>query len=314
MATAPFPVDPVLTGIALAYRNEGYIADQVMPRVNPILGKEEFTYTRMTLAEGFTIPNTLVGRKSNPTEVEFTGTRVTGRTQDYGLDDVIPSNDMANAANGYDPRAFAVEGLADLIDQDREQRVANTVFANATYPAANRVTLSGTAQWSDQTNSNPLNAILAALDIPVLRPNIAVFGQATWTQLRQHPRIVTAIFGQTANAGAVSRQQVAELLELDEIIVGKSFTNSARRGQAPVLQRLWGKHAAFLRRDLLATSAEESNRITFGVTFQFGQRFAGAMEEPKIGLRGSTRVRVGESLSETVVANDVAYYFENAVA
>lgn len=313
MATAPFPVDPVLTGIALAYRNEEYIADQVMPRVNPILEKEEFTYMRMTLAEGYTIPNTLVGRKSNPTEVEFTGTRLTGRTQDYGLDDVIPSNDTANAPNGYDPQSFATEALADLIAQDREQRVANTVFANATYPAANRVTLSGTSQWSDRTNSDPLNAILTALDIPVLRPNIAVFGQATWTQLRQHPRIVTAIFGQTANAGAVSRQQVAELLELDEIIVGKSFTNSARRGQAPTLQRLWGKHAAFLRRDRLANGVD-ANRITFGVTFQFGQRFAGSMPEPKIGLRGSTRVRVGESLSETIIANDVAYYFENAVA
>ncbi|MCA3266636.1 MAG: capsid protein, partial [Azospirillum sp.] len=222
MATAPFPVDPVLTGIALAYKNEEYIADQVMPRVEPILAKEELTYTRMTLAEGYSIPNTLVGRKSNPTEVEFSGARLTGRTQDYGLDDLIPSGDVANASGALDPRGFAVQSLADLIAQDREQRVANIVFANATYPAANRVTLSGTSQWSDRVNSDPLNAILTALDVPVLRPNIGVLGQATWTQLRQHPRIVTAIFGQTANAGAVSRQQVAELLELDEIIVGKS--------------------------------------------------------------------------------------------
>jgi hypothetical protein len=313
MATAPFPVDPVLTGIALAYRNPAYIADQVMPRVNPVLEKEEFTYMRMTLAEGYTVPNTLVGRKSNPSEIEFTGARLTGRTQDFGLDDVIPSNDMANAPAGYDPRAFAVEGLADLIAQDREQRVANLVFASATYPAANRVTLSGTSQWSDRVNSDPLNAILSALDVPILRPNVMVLGQQTWTQLRQHPRIVNAIAGAAPNAGSASREQVANLLELDEIIVGASFTNSARRGQTPTFQRLWGKHAALLRRDTLSNGMQ-ANRVTFGVTFQFGQRFAGAMEEPKTGLRGATRVRVGESVSETVIANDVAYYFENAVA
>lgn len=34
---APFPVDPVLTGITLAHHNRRFIADQVMPRINPPL-------------------------------------------------------------------------------------------------------------------------------------------------------------------------------------------------------------------------------------------------------------------------------------
>lgn len=33
-----------------------------------------------------------------------------------------------------------------------------------------------------------------------------------------------------------------------------------------------------------------------------------------MGLRGSTRVRVGESVAEVIAANDAGYFFENAVA
>jgi hypothetical protein len=32
------------------------------------------------------------------------------------------------------------------------------------------------------------------------------------------------------------------------------------------------------------------------------------------GLAGGTKVRVGESVQEVITANDVGYFFENAVA
>ena len=38
------------------------------------------------------------------------------------------------------------------------------------------------------------------------------------------------------------------------------------------------------------------------------------MDEPKMGLRGSVRVRVGESVKEVIAAAASGYYFENAVA
>jgi hypothetical protein len=38
------------------------------------------------------------------------------------------------------------------------------------------------------------------------------------------------------------------------------------------------------------------------------------MPEPKLGLRGGVRVRVGESVKELVIAKDLGYFFENAIA
>lgn len=311
MATAPFPVDPVLTGITLAYKNRRYIADDVLPRLEPPLEKEEFQYMRMTAAEGFTIPDTKVGRKSLPNEIEFSGARLTDRTLDYGLDDLIPFNDMQNAPQGYDPRMFAAESLTDLILLDREKRVADSVFAAATYPTANKTTLSGSSQWSDIT-SNPIDAIMVALDVPLIRPTIGVFGRATFTKLAVHPNVVKATQPFAPDRGVARRQDIAELLELEEILIGESFVNTAKVGQTATYARVWGRHAAFLFRDRLARG--DSGRITFGMTFQFGTRVAGDLEEPKSGLRGATRVRVGESVREVITASDVGYFFENAVA
>lgn len=325
MAQAPFVIQPALTAIAMTYRNAKMIADQVLPRV-PV-ASSTFKYSKFTLADGFTIPDTRVGRKSKPGEIDWSATEVSASVVDYGLDDTIPAMDLANAqaaAKFYgnrviDPEKRSTVLLSDLVALDRESRVANGangVFVLANYPSANRTTLSGTGQWSDYTNSNPITAIMNALDIPIVRPNVLVLGQAVWTVLRQHPKVTAAVFplGGNATGGATVAQQqaLAALLEIDEVIVGASWSNTAKPGQTASVSRLWGKHAALIYR---APRVDGTDQVTFGFTAQWGDRIAGTVEnDPNIGLRGGTRVRVGESVQEVISANDAAYFFQNAVA
>jgi hypothetical protein len=309
----PNTPDPALTGIAMAYTNEAMVADEVLPRLLP-LGKQEFKWNLWDLGNRFTIPDTKIARKAEATEVEFASTEQTDSTLDYGLDDAVPIEDIDNAPPGVDPEGNAVENLTDLVMLDREQRVANTVFALATYPAANRKTITGTDQWNDKTNSDPINEIGVALDVPIMRPNIGVIGRVAWTQLRSHPKIlqaVNAIGGDTA--GMATRAAVAELLELEELIVGAAWVNTAKPGQTPTVARLWGKHMALLHRNRLVTTPG-ANRITFGFTAQYRTRVAWRREAPKRGLYGSIEVRSGESVKEVIAANDVAYFLQNVVA
>lgn len=312
--TAPFVVDPELQGITIAYRNTDLIADLVLPRV-PVSTKE-FEYTVYPTEERFTIPETLVGRKGIPNEVEFGGTRTAAAVRDYGLDDFIPNDDITQAAAGinggvFNPFGHAVEGTTDLILLDREKRASDLIFTAATYPSGRKSTLSSTGQWSDYTNSNPQSAILTALDAPLMRPNVMAIGQAAWTILRQHPKLVKAVNGNAGDAGAITRQQLAELLELEEVLIGQSFLNTAKPGQTAALSRVWGKHAAFIYRN---KQANTQRGVTFGITAQFGPRIAGQMPEPKRGLRGGVTVRVGESVKELVCSAESAYFFENCVA
>lgn len=309
-AVRPFPVNPQLTAISIAYRNPDLvlIADEVLPRTPTAA---EFKYLKFDLAQGFTVPDTKVGRKSLPNEVNFSGTETNDKVADYGLDDLVPNEDILADNQGVDPLGIAVAYLTNLVNLSREQRAAALVFNNSSYAAANRVTLSGTSQWSDTVNSDPVAAIGDALDIPVMRPNIATFGQVTWTKLRRHPKLVQAIKGTAQGSGMVSRQEFMEFFELQQVFVGAGFANSAKPGQAVSLARVWGKHASFVYRD---RAAGPQAGITFGFTAQFGSKISGSIDEPAIGLNGCQRVRVGEQVKEVVTATDLGYYFENAVA
>lgn len=318
MATTAFPVNPTLTAIAMVYANPAIalVADEVMPRTPTA---KKFVWSSYDVAQGYTVPQTLVGRKSVPAEVDFTGALVNDEVLDYGLDDIVPNdeveafNSMIKPASGgpIDPLSISAMLTTKLIQLDREVRVAGRVFNAANFPAGNQATLAGVTQWSDFANSNPLDAILAALDIPLYRPNVAVFGQATFTKLRQHPRIVQAVFGTAQTGGVVTRDQLAQVLEIGRVVVGAGFVNTARKGQPVNNQRVWGKHAAFLYIDAEAAMAQQP---CWGFTAQWGSKVAGEINEPTKGVRGSQRVRVAESVKEVVSAPALGYYFQNAVA
>lgn len=309
MALAPFPIDPQRTAIAIAYRNPAYIADEVLPRVT--VATQEFKYLEYPLAESFTVPDTLVGRKGRPNEVDLTATEATSNTEDYGLDDPIPQADIDNAPRNYDPVGRAVEQLSDYIALDREVRVAGKVFAAGSYPAGNKIQLSGTSQFSDFTNSDPVGVIMAGLDACLVRPNVAVLGQAVYSKLAQHPKIVKAVLGNAGDSGIATRQAIARLFELEDVLVGQSRLNTAKKGQAATLARVWGKHIALIHRNRLA---DTRGGLTFGFTAQWGGRIAGTQPDGNIGLRGGVRVRVGESVKELIVAGMAGYLIEDAVA
>lgn len=307
----PFPVDAKLTNVAVGYRNIDLIADQVAPRAG--VNAETFKWWEYPVEQGFSVPDTAVGRTSKPNEVEFDATERSASTTDWGLDQPIPQSDLdAAAAMGKDIRPEKVQKLTDLILLDREVRVAALVFNAANYPAGNKIQLvSADDKWDDYTDSDPLDDILTGLDACLVRPNIGVFGHTTWSKLRRHPKLVKAVTGNDTGEGVLTRRAVAELLELQEIYVGQSRLNSAKKGQAMSLARVWGGHAAFIYRN--PTFSFENKDLTFCATAQWGQRVAGSMPDSNIGLRGGEVVRSGESLKELVIAGRAGYFIEDAV-
>lgn len=310
MSNAPFPIDPVLTGIAIAYRNPELIADFVLPRFQPVLTKKEFKYYVFSKAEQFTVPNTAVGRRGVPSEVEFSATELTGATLDYGLDDPIPQDDIDQQPDGWDIEGDATASLTDLIALDRERRASALVFTAGTYPSGSKTQLTDGGQFNDAASS-PIDVIQTGLDTPLLRPNTMVIGQAAWTKLSMHPKVLKAVHGNDGDSGIARREQIKELFELKDIFVGRGFVNTAKKGQTASYARVWGKHCALLHLDPMARG--DARRATFGGTFQYNERIAGSIPDSKIGLRGGQRVRVGESVVEKVLASDLGYFIEDAV-
>lgn len=310
MADGPFPINPTLTGIAILYQNRDHIADRVLPRTQPI-DTEVFTYWSFDLANGITVPDTLVGRRSKVNEVEFAASEKTGKTADYGLELPIPVVDQRNSPPSIDVLEAGTNFLAGLVDLDREQRASRKVFDPASYPAGNVETLTGDFQWSDP-DSNPIAAIRAAMDKMLVRPNLLTLGGLVWGAISVHPKVVSAMNSSGSTNGVASKRTLADMLELDDIVVGRSFGNSAKFGQPVVRYDLWGKHASLTY--TVANPTLGLQQPTFGMTVPFGTRVVTDRFDPDIGLRGGTRLRNGEGLWEGVLAPECGYFFQNAVA
>lgn len=319
----PFNVDPALTAISIGYKNPAstYIADEALPRL-PVTA-ENFKWTEYPIAEAFNVPDSRVGRKGQVQRLEFGGAERSSMVEDFGFDSPIPNSDIiaakaARAQNrlAFDPEEHAAMMITDTLQNCREVRVAGIVHNPNSYAVGRKRTLVGTAQFSDYANSDPIGVIKSGMDSTlVMRPNTAIMGRDVWSKISSHPDIVNAVKGNVTSSGIVTIEQFTELLRgegIQKVLVGDAWFNTAKPGQPVALQRAWGKHLALININPIARP--EGGGVTFGFTAEYGNRISGRIEDPDIGLQGGQRIRVGERVKELVVAQDVGYFIQNAVA
>lgn len=302
---APFTPSAELTAISIAYRNTKMISDLVLPRT-PV-GKRDFKYLVFPKDEMFTIPNTRVGRTGSVNKTSFTSTETPASVEDFGLEDPIPNDDIDNAPENYDPKGHSAMMLTDLIELDREKRVADLVFGAGTYGTNNKLALTGTDVFSDPA-SDPIAIIMDSLDSMIMRANVMTIGRVGFSALARNPKILKAINKSSGDSGVATRQQIADLFELEEILVGESFFNANKKGQNASIERVWGPHLSLSYRNKLANTM---GGITFGLTAEYGTRVGMERENGDIGLRGGIDVRVGESLKELICAADCGFLIQN---
>lgn len=314
----PFPVNPALTAIAIGYRNDrlSFVADRFLPRV-PV-GGERFSWTYHPVAQAFTVPDTRVPRTGRVGQLEFSGEQRDASVEDYGLDSPIPQTDIIEARRmrdeglgTHDPEGMAVELLTDVILIDRELRVAAIAQNPNTYAASRRVALSGTSKFSDYANSDPIAVIKAAIaGTFIFRPNTMTTSAPVLDVLSSHPHIVNAVRGNVTGRGIVSREEIAKLFNLKEVLVGESYVNSARVGQPENIVPVWGNHISFT---YVNPQARPESGLTFGLTATYGTRISGSIEDKDVGLLGGRRVRVGERVRELITAPDVGFFLQNVI-
>ncbi|MDE1464794.1 hypothetical protein [Spartinivicinus poritis] len=302
----PFKIEPQRLALTIAYQNKKLIADQVLPRT-PV-GSEIFKYSVFAPEQFLTVPELEVSRRGVVNEVEFTGDETESSTKDYGLETSVPESDVEEAPEHYDPIDIAVESTTDLVLLGREKRVADIVFD----PANHGITRKLKKEEAFNNADAPMqDYLMALLDEPLIRPNKMVLGRAQWTAIRKNKALVKARNANSGDSGMISRQELADLLEIDEVIIGEAFLNIAVKGQKLVLKKIWSDHCAFLHIDQLATS--QNNRITYGFTAQRKQRSYREWFDENIGVDGGTRVRVYEKLRELIVAKDCGILLQDVL-
>lgn len=308
-------IQQALNDISIKYTNAETIWRDVMPVKK--VDKRSDKYYIYDKANAFQQFDDTLAPNAIPNEAQWKLSSDNYSVVDHGLSSWIPLETVENADDPLDPAGEEVENLSEALENRQEVRVANKVFSAASYPTGNKVTLSGTSQWSDYTNSDPLATIEDAIDSLIVTPNVLVLGTDTWRVMRRHPKVAAKIFPLGGNASVAGSSatllQFQEYLSdfgIEKVLVGRRRVNTANPGQTPTFARAWGKHAALLK----VAPNPGIKTLTFGLTFVESDRTVYQEVDRKRGVKGSLFTKVSWNSDEKIIASDVGYFFENAVA
>jgi hypothetical protein len=316
-----FTQNAVLSGSAEAYTNDRYVADLVLP-YKPVKA-ELFKCDYYPVPQHLIAPDNRVGRLDPPPRLDFQAAQREFSTEDHAYDAAVPvwdteRADQQRAGNQMtiDPKKLFVAGLAEAQLLRREMRVARMVQTLTNYMPNLRQVLAASSQWDNPT-SRPKDQIFAALDSMLRRANQMVLSRVAWTALRSHPQIVEAVLGTSAREGVASQQQVAELFELKEVVVGDAFAASSEIQDpdrpSETISRLWGNHCSLIYQNPNAQAIAGSNQFTYGYTARVGGRRVMEWFSEDIGARGADMMRVLDVEKELITASFCGYLFRDCV-
>lgn len=297
------------TGLVVAYKNEELIADQVMP-VQELEGKElTFKYFERTKGDAFTVPDTRVGRMSEPNMIHLSGVDKSDIVEPHGLEDPIPFEDINQIQNKERFVNTHFQYLINLVLLGREKRVADIVQNTSNYGDGLSHTYDAN-QGMGASGFNIVDTILEWLDKPLARPNKIGMNYTVYTKLRTDPNVIKAIFHNDSGSGIATKQQLCDLFEVKNIIVGAARVNTTKNAKNLNLERCWGNHIWAHYEEKLSTLTEG---LAWGMTAQVGPRYADIIEDKKMGLQGGEILKAGFYQKEVVLGKDAGFLLKNVI-
>lgn len=308
--------DPLLTDVSVRYSNEqdNLVAEKVFP-VLPVAKRSGvfFTYNK----ENLRVNDDLRSPNARANQVEFNLTKTPyGPLLEHSLEEPIDWDTRNHTDAPADLNVDATLNVTEKVMLQKEITLA-TMMSDTSQVTQN-VTLSGTSQWSDYTNSNPFGNVQTAhstiLKNGLKKANTFVCSQLVWDQLVNHTAIIQRI--QYSMPGFTTEQIVARAFNVDNVIVARGVYNSAVEGQSDSLGYIWGKHAWLMyiapTPGIRTVSGGYHLTITQnGATNEGTYKGIDRWSEP---WRKTDVVRYTDYYTPFIVAPEAIYLFKNAVA
>lgn len=303
-------VDKLLTNISNKIVPEGFICEQILPLVNVMqssgkLGKYGNNHLR--------IETSLTGGKNKYKQVDTRNySTQTYFVEKHGLKDIITEEDYANVEQPFDAETDTTDELTGYLYLEKEKGLADTL--GDTGIITNNVTLSGTGQLNDFTNSTPLTVFATArsavYNATGKAPDTAIMSWDVWNVIRYHPELVRSLGFADSRPGGLTEQDLAKALDVKRVLIGSAVYNAAKEGQADNIQSVWGKNIIFA----VAPTSASKRQVSLGYRFQqFGaprRVFKNDAVEPPM----AKLVQVDDSYDMLISTAEAAYLIKNAIA
>lgn len=304
-------VDSVLTDLSIKYLNEEMIWPGIMPVIK--VGKRSDKFDKYTKEDSYRLSDDKIGPKSMPNEIDWGVSTDNYSVKDHALGDWLPQETIDNSDTPLQPEMDTNDFLNMQLDIAQEKRVSDVIFAAASYPTGNKVQLAGTSQWGGSADA-PISDIMTAIETCFMRANILVFGVDTWLKFRQLPEILDAVKATTryqgSPGGLATASEVAALFEVEQVLIGRGRYITSKLGQTATYARLWGKHCSALH----VVKSPGIKSIAFGATFAEMLKQTQRDFDPKRGVKGAHYIKVAWNSDEKVIASDLGYFIQDAVA
>ncbi|GBL46228.1 hypothetical protein SFMTTN_2041 [Sulfuriferula multivorans] len=258
-------IDPILTTAAQGYKNSEMVGMNLFPSVavgqrgGKILSfrKEDFRLYATGRVPG-----------ANTKRVQFGHDSGSYALESHSLEGMVPYELMEEAAAvpGINLGIGAVNKVQNIIALRLEKSQADLATTAANYAAANKITLAGTAQWSDFATgvSDPAADMETAKDaVRALigkRPNTVVMGASVFAKLRNHPKVIDRI--KYTGRDTATPELLAQMFGVARVVVGDAIYENDAGAMADV----WGKSVVIAYTDI--GGINDMGLPTFGYTYR----------------------------------------------
>lgn len=260
-------VDPLLSDVSVSIKNENYVSDIIFPEV--LVKKRTGIYFEYDKSK-FKVEDDLRSPGTRANRVEYALTqKAYGPLQDHSLESSIPDEDRDEADEPLELETDAVENITERLLLSKEadaQTLLSTAGTGYTNDANGRTILSGTAQWSDYVNSDPISNVRTGMDkvkSQILKtPNTLLMGYEVFSKLQDHPDIIDRI--KYSQLGVVTSELMSKVFNVARVVVADAAQNTAAENQTAAMSYLWGKHAWIL----YITPKPGKRTVSYGYTLR----------------------------------------------
>lgn len=156
-------------------------------------------------------------------------------------------------ANYFDAESIAAQRAMDKVLRYIEGKVASTVIDATAF--ASQITSAATA-WSSSTSATPVDNVRTATETFRSRcgmlPNLLVMSWGIFRSCQESDQIKDEInsagAGDASKARDITTAMLAQVFDVDRVVVADGLKNTANRGQSASLSDIWGStYCALLR-------------------------------------------------------------------
>lgn len=321
-------VNAPLTNISIAYIQDqsAFIADKVFPNV-PVAKQSDryYVYKREDFnRDGYKVRAPSTESQGGGYDLDNTPTYYANV---WALHKDIDDQIRANSDAVLNPDRDATQWLTTQALIRRENAWASKYFTTGLWGtdltgAASSPSTGQFLQW-DNAASTPIETIRAAKRTVAgntgFRPNTLTLGRAVFDALLDHPDIVDRVKysfqGQAGNPALTNTQVLAQLFEVDRVLVSDAVVNTAQKGQTEASSFILGKNALLSYAAPTPSLLVPSAGYTFSWTGFFGAGNMGVrIKKFRMEWLESDRIEGEMAFDQKLVGADLGYFFSGAVA